>query len=58
MWFERPTKDMKLLADRHEAIAFLYQDCNLEITGYLANLIKDIASIKVCDGWMIQSHFY
>lgn len=46
MWFERPTMDLALLAERHEAIAYLYQDCNLEITTYLRNFMKDIGAVK------------
>jgi DNA mismatch repair ATPase MutS len=46
MWFERPTKDMDVLTERHDAIAFLYHDCNLEITTFLRNLVKDVTSVK------------
>lgn len=47
MWFERPSKDRKILAERHEAIAYLYQDCNSEITMHLRAMMKDVASIRV-----------
>ncbi|KAL3090864.1 hypothetical protein niasHS_007239 [Heterodera schachtii] len=41
MWFERPSKDRPMLMVRHEAISYLYQDCNLEVTAHLRTLLKD-----------------
>ncbi|KAL3108512.1 hypothetical protein niasHT_015434 [Heterodera trifolii] len=46
MWFERPSKDRPMLMVRHEAIAYLYQDCNLEVTAHLRTLLKDVTSIR------------
>uniref|UniRef100_A0A914GX69 DNA mismatch repair proteins mutS family domain-containing protein n=1 Tax=Globodera rostochiensis TaxID=31243 RepID=A0A914GX69_GLORO len=46
MWFERPSKDRRMLEDRHEAIAYLYQDCNLEVTAHLRTLLKDVCSVR------------
>uniref|UniRef100_A0A1I8BPK4 DNA_MISMATCH_REPAIR_2 domain-containing protein n=1 Tax=Meloidogyne hapla TaxID=6305 RepID=A0A1I8BPK4_MELHA len=45
-WFERPINNLKILSERHEAISYLHQDCNVEITSFLYNYVKDIFSIK------------
>uniref|UniRef100_A0A914NCD9 DNA mismatch repair proteins mutS family domain-containing protein n=1 Tax=Meloidogyne incognita TaxID=6306 RepID=A0A914NCD9_MELIC len=45
-WFERPINNLTILSERHEAISYLHQDCNVEVTSFIYNYVKDIFSIK------------
>uniref|UniRef100_A0A7E4VFR2 MUTSd domain-containing protein n=1 Tax=Panagrellus redivivus TaxID=6233 RepID=A0A7E4VFR2_PANRE len=45
-WFRRPTTDRSLLIDRHSAISYFYQDCNLEVGRTIRNYLRNVSNVR------------
>ena len=48
VWFQRPTRDLEVLKQRQDAIAFFCCARNFEVTSTLMECQKNIKSISVC----------
>ena len=50
LWFLRPLKDLAVLTERQEAVAFFSQQCNQEVMGSLADCLRNIKNLPVRRG--------
>ncbi|KAK6739363.1 hypothetical protein RB195_021034 [Necator americanus] len=45
-WFQHPTTNREVLIQRQQAISFFLQDCNVELTGKIHNLLEPLRNVR------------